>query len=125
MRKIIAIVEDDVASLAALTSLVDSLGYETLGFAHPRTFLESGAARAVDALIADIRLPLLSGIALHRHLVAAGIAPPTLLVTAYPDEATRRLAREAGIAGYLAKPVAPDELHACLKRVTLKDRPGG
>lgn len=116
MRIRVAIVDDDSAALAALGGLVDALGYLPLCFADPADFLASHEARNVDVLIADLRLRDFSGIVLHRRLRDEGRDLPTILVTAHPDEATRRRALRAGFHGYLAKPVAPEELLECLRR---------
>jgi FixJ family two-component response regulator len=37
-------------------------------------------------LVADVHMPGMTGVELHRHLVDAGYAIPTILVTVYPDE---------------------------------------
>ena len=118
MRKTVAIVDDDVASLTALAALVEALGYEPVCFADPATFLASDTPREVDVLLADMRLPGFSGLALHQRLQAAGIALPCILVTAYPDGSSHRRALAAGLGGYLAKPVEPAQLDACLRRAT-------
>jgi CheY-like chemotaxis protein len=46
--------------------------------------------------------------------VAAGRAIPTILITAYPDEAVRARAARAGILCYLPKPVTSEALLACV-----------
>lgn len=112
----VAIVEDDRSALAALSSLVGAFGYWVRGFHDASDFLACGAAQEVSCLIADVRLPGIGGFELYRRLAGAGLAPPTILVTAYPDETTRALALSHGIIAYLGKPVAPEELQACLRR---------
>lgn len=116
MRRKVAIVDDDAASLLALAALVEALGYEPRCFAEPAAFLASDAPQYSAVLIADVRLPQFSGLVLHQRLRAAGIPLPTVLVTAFPDKATSRSAMDAGLLGYLAKPVEPDELLRCLRR---------
>lgn len=123
MRKTVAIVDDDPAALAALGGLVDALGYRPLCFSDPADVLASDQLRSVDVLVADIRLRDFSGIVLHRRLRAQGLDVPTILVTAYPDEATSQRALRAGFHGYLAKPVVPEELLACLRWATGQSGP--
>ena len=113
-HKLVAIVDDDSSALAALLSLVTAFGYRTIGFADPMDFLASAAPCAFACLIADVRLPGISGITLYRRLVHNGIELPTILVTAYPDDATGASAMKAGVQAYLAKPVEPERLLACL-----------
>jgi FixJ family two-component response regulator len=118
MRKTVAIVDDDLASLTALAALVEALGHEPVCFSDPLAFLASDMPRKVDVLLADVRLPGCSGIALNQRLVESGVALPCVLVTAYPDPASRQRALAAGLHGYLAKPVDPEQLLSCLLRAT-------
>lgn len=112
----VAIIDDDPSALAAMVSLVSALGYRAIGFGGGDAFLRETLASPVSCLIADVRMPTISGIELFARLTAQGKAPPVILVTAFPDETTRRALLRAGAAGYLAKPVRPPELLACLRR---------
>jgi len=56
----------------------------------------------------------MSGLALHQRLASSGSPIPTILVTAYPDNAARVRALEAGVYCYLAKPFSAEELLACV-----------
>lgn len=111
----VAIVEDDGSVRAALISLVGALGFTAHGFADAESFLADAAAGEVGCLVADIRLPGLSGLALQHVLCTSGISVPTILITAYPDEASRGIALQAGAFGYLVKPVQPEALLACIR----------
>lgn len=110
----VAIVEDDGSVRAALISLVGALGFTARGFVDAESFLADVAAGQVGCLVADVRLPGLSGLALQHILCTSGISVPTILITAYPDEASRGVAMRAGAFGYLVKPVQPEALLACL-----------
>ena len=66
-------------------------------------------------LIADVQMPQMSGLELHRHLVASGISIPTILITAYPDDSMRARALEAGVIGYLTKPFSKEQLLGCIQ----------
>jgi len=74
-------------------------------------------------LIADINMPGMTGIELHRHLVDAGYAIPTILVTAYPDDVVRDQALKDGVVCYLSKPVCDNHLERCLCSVLEPDTP--
>jgi DNA-binding NtrC family response regulator len=58
----------------------------------------------------------MSGLELHRHLVASNRAFPTILMTAFPDERTRAQAINDNMVAYLIKPCAADELLPCVRR---------
>jgi FixJ family two-component response regulator len=84
-----AIVDDDPSVREALLDLMGSLGFAAEGFANAQAFRESGAAQTASCLIADVQMPGMSGLQLHNELQSAGNAIPTILITAYPDEAIR------------------------------------
>jgi len=114
-QKTVAIVEDDSSARVALISLVNALDYRARGFADPMDFLSSDAPLTVACLIADVRLPGISGVTLYHRLLQRNIALPTILITAFPDADTHAHARAAGVLAYLAKPVAPEDLQRCLR----------
>lgn len=113
-RPLIAIVDDDQSIREATSNLLQSAGFLTATFADAESFLTSSEPRAA-CLVADMRMPGMSGLQLHQHLIASGASIPTVLITAYPSDATRLRAREAGIVCCLAKPFAPDELLECVR----------
>jgi CheY-like chemotaxis protein len=57
----------------------------------------------------------MTGIELYRHLVGAGHAIPTILVTAYPNDSDQDRALNDGIICYLRKPVDEKRLKRCLR----------
>jgi FixJ family two-component response regulator len=91
------------------------LGYTVEAFASAADFLRSRHLPDTACLVADVHMPGMTGVELHRHLVDAGYAIPTILVTAYPDEIVRGRALKDGIVCYLAKPVNDDYLARCLR----------
>ena len=65
----------------------------------------------------------MTGVELHRHLIKLGYAIPTILVTAFPDEAVRSQALKGGVVCYLSKPVDDRELESCLCTALKGGRP--
>jgi FixJ family two-component response regulator len=106
----IAIVDDDESVREATTRLLRSLGFIAKGFSSADEFLESNRAVITSCLIADVQMPEMSGLALYGQLTAAGHPIPTVLITAYPDDAIRARALSAGVAAYLVKPFSEKEL---------------
>jgi FixJ family two-component response regulator len=123
-KAVIAIVDDDHSVREALTSLVRSLGYVAMAFECAEDLLKSRRRRNVSCLIADVQMPGMSGFELHNRLVASGEPIPTILITAFPDERSRKRALQADVIGYLTKPFSEDELLACI-RSTLERREAG
>jgi FixJ family two-component response regulator len=108
-------VDDDGSVLEALKSLVRSLGFEVEAFASAQEFLDSPNLPRTTCLIADVNMPGMSGLELHRQLAASGHDIPTVLITAYPDDRGRTRALGAGVACYLRKPFGEEELLACIR----------
>lgn len=112
---LIAIVDDDQSAREATVDLVRALGFAAAGFCSAADLLESEERRQMACLIADVQMPGTSGLELYAQLTASGTPIPTVLVTAYPDDAMRRRAMEAGVDFYLEKPLEAEGLLACVR----------
>ena len=122
---LVAIVDDDESIRDTTKDLLESAGFSAAAFAHATSMLKSRRLNQVSCLIADMRMPEMTGLELHQHLVASNRAIPTILMTAYPDERTRALAIKAGVVCYLIKPFAADELLTCVRRALQSHNVGG
>ena len=114
-RALISIVDDDQSFRESMHQLVMLLGYTVEAFPSAADFLASRLLPETACLVADVQMPGMTGVALHRHLVNAGYAIPTILITAYPDEVIRDLVLGDGIICFLSKPVDADHLDRCLR----------
>src|ERR1700751_4253653 len=113
MRKpsLVSVVEDDQFFRESMKRLMRSLGYSVETFRSASDFLASPRLVETACLIADVRMPAMTGLELSRHLVEIGPAIPTILVSAYPDEVDRTLGNE--VICCLAKPVDETRLLQC------------
>jgi FixJ family two-component response regulator len=112
---LVSIVDDDETTREAVASLVRSLGFIAVVFESAADFLESDHLPRTTCLIADVRMPGMTGPELHSYLRASGTPIPTILNTAYADEADQARALKTGVSCYLVKPLNPDELLACIR----------
>src|ERR1700682_3484582 len=108
-----------------IKDLLESAGFSAAVFARAASLLKSGRLGQVSCLITDMRMPKMTGLELHQHLVASNRAIPTILMTAYPDDRSRRQAIKANVVCYLIKPFAADELLACVRRALQRHKVGG
>jgi FixJ family two-component response regulator len=115
-RPLIAIVDDDESIRDTTKDLLESAGFSAAVFASAASLLKSRRLSRISCLIADMRMPKMTGLDLHRHLVATNRAVPTILMTAYPDERTQAQAIRGNVVAYLVKPFAAEELLACVRR---------
>ncbi|HJY49314.1 MAG TPA: response regulator [Stellaceae bacterium] len=104
-KPVISIVDDDEPIREAVKGLMKSLGYRAEATASAEEFLRSPHVRRTSCLIADVQMPGMTGLDLHRHLSASGKPIPTILITAYPHDAVRERGLSAGPIGYLSKPL--------------------
>ena len=117
--KLIAIVDDDKSVQSALQDLVESEGLSTLCFGSAEQFLDSGAQRNAACLIADIRMPGMSGLELQAKLQADRCRIPIIFITAHGDAKMQTQALREGALKFLAKPfdntVLLKALHAAIE----------
>jgi FixJ family two-component response regulator len=114
-QSLISIVDDDQSFRESMRRLLRSLGYAVAAFPSAAAFLASPKLAATGCLVADVHMPAITGVELYTHLVEAGRAIPTILVTAYPDANVRNRMLSLGVEGYLAKPLEEAEFIGCLR----------
>jgi FixJ family two-component response regulator len=117
---LVAVVDDDKSIRNATQDLLKAAGFSAATFEDARSFLVSASRLSAACLIADMRMPGMTGLQLHQELVASGHAIPTVIMTAHIEELTRARAREAGIICYLIKPFAPEEILECVRKALAK-----
>jgi FixJ family two-component response regulator len=102
--KMVAVVEDDESFRAALQRLLKSGGFSVRSFGSAEDFLNSGQQQNTGCLVADIRMPGMSGLDLQAKLNADHCPIPTIFITAHGDETMRLQAMRGGAVKFLAKP---------------------
>ena len=122
-RTLISIVEDDQLFRESMRKLMTSLGYTVETFPSAADFLASPLLTSTACLVTDVQMPGMTGVELHKHLVEAGHAIPTILITAYPNEVARNRALKDGVVCYLPKPVDDDHLKRCLRSALQSGKP--
>src|SRR5215472_6503664 len=108
--KLVAIVDDDESVRSALQGLMKAVGLPAQAFASAEEFLNSGQQHQTACLIADIRMPGMSGIDLQARLNSENCRIPTIFITAHGDTNMRMQAMRAGAVEFLAKPFNDDVL---------------
>ena len=101
---LVAIVDDDDLMLSALQGMLKSGGLPSQAFESAEKFLASGQLNHIACLIADIRMPGMSGLELQAKLNAEHCRIPTIFITAHGDEKMRMQALRAGAVEFMAKP---------------------
>lgn len=120
MDDFVAIVDDDDLMRGALQGLLKASELRTRAFASAEEFLNWRDHGQAACLIADIRMPGMSGLDLQARLNAEQIRIPTIFITAHGDARTRMQAMRAGAVEFLEKPfddeVLLESVRAALER---------
>jgi len=107
---VISIVDDDDSVRTALKSLIDSVGFRAEVFCSGEEFLKSPYLSRTDCLIADVRMPGMSGLELQERLHAAGSHVPIGFISAHDDNDARARGLRGGAIAFLQKPFSEDSL---------------
>ena len=99
---------------------MDSMGYRAEVFASGEAFLNSPYVSQTDCLIADVRMPGMSGLELQERLNASSADVPIVFISAHDDGEARAQGLRAGAVAFLKKPFSEDSLlgaiGACLEK---------
>jgi FixJ family two-component response regulator len=109
-NKLVAIVDDDDSVRIALEGLLKSAGLPARAFESAEEFIDSGQQHHTSCLIADIRMPGMSGLELQAKLNSEHCRIPIVFITAHGDAKMRMQALRAGAVEFLAKPFNDEAL---------------
>lgn len=102
-KSTIFIVEDDSDARESLRVLLESAGYAVRDYGSAKEFLADDITTG-DCLIADIRMPGMSGLELQEDLVKREIPLPIIIVTGHGDIRLAVRAMKAGAVDFIEKP---------------------
>ena len=111
---VISIVDDDESVRVGLSYFIKALGYVPFAYESAEAFLQSDELHHTCCVIADVRMPAMSGVQLQSHLRSKGNMVPFIFITAAPEENTRKQVANEGAIGFLAKPFNESSLIPCL-----------
>jgi FixJ family two-component response regulator len=111
---VISIIDDDESVREGTMDLFKSIGFIAVTFSCAADFLSSDHLHDTSCLLADVQMPGMTGLELHRRLVGSGNIIPTILITAHPEDGDRARALEAGVICYLVKPFKYNDLLTCV-----------
>jgi FixJ family two-component response regulator len=112
--KVIAIIDDDESTQDSLQDLIESAGLVARCFGSAEEFLGSDLHRRAACVIADIRMPKMSGLELQARLKQEECDIPIIFITAHGNARMRIQAMREGAVEFLAKPF---DHHLLLKTV--------
>jgi two-component system OmpR family response regulator len=113
----VVVVDDEPRLLELVVSHLEESGFTAAGFSDGVTGLEAAREPGVDAVVLDLLLPRMNGLAVCRALRSAGSDVYVLMLTARGTVRERVAGLDAGADDYLVKPFALEELSARLRAV--------
>jgi FixJ family two-component response regulator len=115
------IVDDDASVRRSLERLLRSVGLQAESFATAHEFLQRSPHNAPNCLVADVRMPGLSGLALQEVLAGANNPIPIIFIAGYSDISTSVKAMKAGAVDFLSKPLNERDLLDAIQQAIAKD----
>lgn len=118
--KKIAIVDDDSSVRKVLKGLIEESGFSVIAEgANGAEAIDICRSKNPDLIIMDIRMPVKDGLSAASE-ISKTCPTPVVLLTASDDEETVRRAAEAGVMGYLVKPVRQEDLTPAIELAVLR-----
>ena len=118
----ILIADDEESIRHVLTVLLTERGYQVRAVADGQEALDELRARDYDALVTDVRMPRLDGLALVRQAQALHPELTIIVMSAYGSHDVAIEAMKAGAYDYLGKPFRPDEVLLVLRKAEERER---
>jgi RNA polymerase sigma factor (sigma-70 family) len=113
-RKSIYVVDDDTGVRESLSLLLELHGFKVESFDSAEAFLAVVDRAGPGCVIADLRLPGMDGLALHRALRERGVSLPVVIITGHGDVAAARSSFKAGAIDFIEKPLDEEQLLAAI-----------
>jgi len=114
----ILLVDDDDEVRRVLTRVLEKKGYRVVPCASGSEALEQLQGGAYDAMVSDIRMPGMDGLALLGAVREHDLDLPVILMTGAPDVESATKAVEFGAFKYLCKPVESQHLVELVERAS-------
>jgi len=119
---LLAILDDDESVQRALQDLIETEGLTALCFGTAEQFLDSTDRHKASCLIADVRMPGMSGLELQAKLSDERCHIPTIFITGRGDIPMAVRAMREGAIDFLTKPIDDARLFNSVQRALQQDR---
>ena len=125
-RFLILVVDDAADNVAMLSLDLQNQGYRVVTATNGEEAVTVASYALPDLILMDISMPRLDGLGATRKIreVPALRAIPIVAVTAFGTEGFQRAAYDAGVSGYLTKPIDFDRMHQLVARLLVPGASG-
>jgi len=121
-RPCVFVVDDDAPVRDSLRWLLESAGLRVHTYADAEEFLDAVRPDWCGCVVADVRLPGLSGLDLQRELGALGIHLPVVLISGHATVTLAVQAMKGGALDFIEKPLGDGRILDSVQRALEEDR---
>lgn len=121
-KPLVYVVDDDEAVRDSLSLLFESEALEAEAFASARAFLDKLDRTRPGCIVADVRMPGMSGVELLEKLQAEQAAIPIILITGHGDVPMAVSTMKKGAADFIEKPFDQNALKALVEKMLVRAR---
>ncbi len=115
------VIDDDPAVLKSLRWLVESAGLAVETYASAQTFLKAFDRNRPGCVVADVRMPSMSGLELQRKLRTRRATIPIIVITGHADVPTAVQAMKAGAFDFIEKPLSGERVLDRIQQAVAQD----
>ena len=119
---VVYVVDDEPAVCDSLNSLIGTYGFAVESFASGGDLLERVESGSTGCVVADVRMPGISGIDLQRELSRRGVPLPVVIITGHGDVPMAVESLKAGAVDFIEKPIDDDRLVKSIRMAIDRDR---
>ena len=126
----VLLAEDNLVNQKFAVKLLQGAGHNVVTALHGRAAVDAWRSQPLDIILMDVQMPELDGLEATREIrqteaATPGARIPIVAMTANAMQGDREMCLEAGMDGYVAKPVKKDALFAEIDRVLAGAKKGG
>jgi len=113
----VLVVDDEELVRNLIVTLLSRSGHSSITAVDGVDALDRMKGNKIDAIITDIKMPNMDGVALTIEILKRTPGLPILVMTAFGEEYSAGAAIAAGAREYIRKPFSPDEFFAQFKKM--------
>jgi two-component system, cell cycle response regulator DivK len=116
---LILVVDDSADNVAMISLFLQQQGYRVVTATNGEDAITVATNVMPNLILMDINLPTLDGLGATRRILDTDALRdvPVIAITAFGTEGFQRAAYDAGVSGYLTKPLDLDRMHQLIARL--------
>ena len=116
------VVDDDPAVRTALGMLLKSMKLQVEAFSCAEDFLEANGSQRIGCVLADVRMPGMSGLEMQQQMRRRGDHRPVIIISGHGDVPMVVEAMKYGAVDFLEKPFRDQQLWDCVQKALRLDQ---